>query len=115
MRYLLRYDATISAAHQLDFPDARCGTKMHGHEWRIFLEVAGFPHPDTYQLNSNGPMVLSTILLELHGKTLNEMMRGTQPTAEGLASYLLERLRLDTPGLVSVAVEIPNHRVTVEV
>jgi len=88
---------------------------MHGHDWDVAVTVAGSPNPDTVELVTQMPMVLSTIVWELEGKNLNEMVRGTKPTLEGVAAYILERLRLDSPGLVSVTVSIPFHQVTVEV
>jgi 6-pyruvoyl-tetrahydropterin synthase len=88
---------------------------MHGHDWYATIEIAGHPNPDTGLFDTDGPELLRSFLDEVDGATLNDMLPGINPTAQGVAMWLCERCRMHVPGLVSITVGFSDHSVTVEV
>jgi hypothetical protein len=58
---------------------------------------------------------LDAVVDELRNRDLNDMLPGVITTPEGIALYVHERLVLDWPKLIAVAVTMGEVRVSVEV
>ena len=57
---------------------------------------------------------LESLLFEVHGRNLNEQLMGSSPTLADIAAWVMERLQMQHPGIITVEVEeVPDVRVTV--
>lgn len=93
------YRTSISAGHLVkDHPV--CGRGDHGHDYRV--EMAWEEDP-AYELVERA----TSIVHEFNGRSLNRMMPASDPTAGGLARYLLERMQI--LGVVEVTVVESNE------
>lgn len=114
MKTQIRHREHFNGAHEVASNWA-CGDRLHGHDWYAEIVITGGPDPKTGSFRTDGPDVLHSVLEELNGRHLNEMVRGTEPTPEGLSLWLTERLLGIIPGLSSITVGFPDHAATVEV
>ena len=113
MRTTVRHRQTFNAAHTA--PSWLCGKRLHGHDWFAECVVVGEPDKDTGTVEVKAWPELSALVDGLDKESLDVVLPGVHPTAEGLAAWLLEQLRMSTPGLVSVTVGFTGHAATVEV
>ena len=85
---------TFAAGHQLAH-HATCD-KVHGHSYAVSITWNGLPNKDNFGL----PMAADkhetavAVIRELADRYLNDMIPAGYPSVSGVASYLLERLRI---------------------
>ncbi|HKQ59390.1 MAG TPA: 6-carboxytetrahydropterin synthase QueD [Candidatus Eisenbacteria bacterium] len=108
MRVALTKDYRFEAAHRLPMvpPDHKCA-RMHGHSFRIEVEVSGEVDPSKGWLLDFGDItkVVEPLLLkELDHRTLNDVPGLENPTSEHLCGWLWERLHTQIPGLSAITV-----------
>ncbi|GHT51310.1 6-carboxy-5,6,7,8-tetrahydropterin synthase [Endomicrobiia bacterium] len=97
MKYKLSVAKSFSSAHCLREYRGRC-ENLHGHNWKIKVTFYGT------ELNSQGMLIdfsdikkhLDKIISYLDHKFLNEIapFDKINPTAENIASFILEQLKL---------------------
>lgn len=114
MKTTLRHRELFNCAHQVT-GDPVCGQYQHGHDWFAEIVLVGGPDPSTGSIVTNAPALLAASVAELDGKDAAKMLPGAYTTPEGIAMWLMERLRLECPGLQAVTVGFTGHAVTVEV
>ena len=98
---------TFEAAHRLPNvpPTHRC-FRMHGHSYRVELQVAGPADAhsgwviDFYDVEA----AFAPTLAELDHHCLNEIEGLENPTAEHIAAWIWHRVKPALPGLSSVKV-----------
>lgn len=101
MLYELTVWSRFAAAHCIEDYQGPCG-RVHGHTWQIEATVRG-PQLDRLGMLVDFrkiKMFLKNIIDELDHQNLNELepFRGggeKSPTAENLARYIFDRLKLD--------------------
>ena len=109
MFYLTRRE-TFNAAHKLSRPDwsdeknratfGKCANKnWHGHNYELFVTVAGDPHPDTgFVMDAKrlSDIVNDLIIEDVDHSNFNLdvpwMPEGKQPTTEIIAGAIWDRL-----------------------
>lgn len=108
---LLSVERSLDAGHQL--PDVAACRHEHGHRFTVTVVCRGTIDakrgslPSLYELGDE----LEAILGELVGKNLNKMMVAAEPTGPNLAAWVLERITVNFPKVVEVAVATdPGHR-----
>ena len=111
MRTTVRRRLPFSAAHTARV----CGKRLHGHDWFAEVVVAGEPDRDTGSLDARAFDELELHVAGLDTESLDDVLPGVHPTPEGVAAWLLEQLRLASPGLVAVTVGFIDREATVEV
>jgi len=105
MRTLISRRFWFSAAHTIA-ADAWCGERTHGHDFYLVVECVN--RPDSWS-------AVTDLLFELNDRDLNKMVVGTEPSFDGIAAWVLERLRLYLPSLRRVTVGARDIEATVEV
>jgi 6-pyruvoyl-tetrahydropterin synthase len=82
-----------------------CG-ENHAHRWTISVTTEGGLDPRKILVVDHGEFqaALDAIAGELRNRDLTDMLPGVTTTPEGLALYVQERLILNWPRLVEVAV-----------
>jgi 6-pyruvoyltetrahydropterin/6-carboxytetrahydropterin synthase len=107
MRLELVCDYKFEAAHQLPKvpPEHKCA-RMHGHSYRVAVEIAGDVDPDAGWLMDFAEVdgVVRPIIGEIDHRVLNDVGGLENPTCELLAVWLWERIRARLPLLASVTV-----------
>ncbi len=108
MRVHLARDYRFEAAHRLPMvpPEHKCA-RMHGHSFRIEVEVGGEVDPRTGWLIDFGEItaVVEPLLRnELDHRCLNDVPGLENPTSEILCHWLWQRLRGSLPGLSAITV-----------
>ena len=107
MRVRLTRDFTFEAAHLL--PKAPAGHKcrrLHGHSFRVEVQVEGEVDPETGWLLDFGEIkeVIEPLRAQLDHYYLNEIQGLENPTSENLCGWIWERLKPKLPPLVRVTV-----------
>ncbi|HYR69515.1 MAG TPA: 6-carboxytetrahydropterin synthase QueD [Candidatus Dormibacteraeota bacterium] len=107
MRVRLTRDFTFEAAHLL--PKAPAGHKcrrLHGHSFRVEVQVEGEVDPETGWLLDFGDIKdsIEPFRLQLDHYYLNEIKGLENPTSENLCAWIWERLRQKLPPLTRVTV-----------
>lgn len=106
MEVTTRRSILFEAAHTLD-RDPDCGLRQHGHSWAVEVMITHRDvDPHTGHLSVDALTALREIRAEFNNMNLNEMLPGLPPTAEHLARYLAERLRMPLSGLSAVTVRM---------
>ena len=115
-------DFSFEAAHRLpNVPEDHPCSRMHGHSYRFRLEASGDLDPTlgwVMDFAFLGALADQLILRELDHQTLNDVKGLENPTAEVLALWILERVKLAEIGQRVTAVEVyetPKCGVRVEV
>jgi len=85
-------EVTISAAHHLPDYKGKC-SNVHGHSWRIEVDIDGSVDPNTGMLVDFSK--IKDIINELDHKDLNDII--PNPTAEHIVCYILNRMRDEIP------------------
>ena len=104
----------FDAAHYLDVADAaeagRPYARMHGHSFRIDVEIAGEPDPATGWVADLGDIAdaLEALRADLDHRLLNEVPGLERPTLESIAAWAAARLKDQFPGLARVTVARPS-------
>jgi len=83
----VRVERKIDAAHFLPDYSGPCG-RMHGHSWKIIVEIEGSVNPETGMVIDFRDV--KRIIDELDHQLLNDFIE--YPTAENLVRYLLDKL-----------------------
>lgn len=98
--WTLKVDGTFSAAHQLTNYSGPC-ENLHGHTWKIQLEVQGEVLDDAGMLMDF--RVLKNHLREIHNefdhKLLNDVV-DFSPTSENLSKYIFLKQKGKMPNNV---------------
>lgn len=93
--YELRVITQFAAAHQLRIFGGKC-EKLHGHNWRIEVSLAGDKLNDGGLLTDFREVKEATdgILEELDHSFLNELpqFEDQSPSSENIAAYVFEKL-----------------------
>jgi 6-pyruvoyltetrahydropterin/6-carboxytetrahydropterin synthase len=98
---------TFEAAHWLPtFPEGHKCRRMHGHSFRIEVEVSGPVDPDKGYLQDYGEIgqAWSPLMEALDHHLLNEIKGLENPTSEVLAGWVWDRLKPGLPMLSAVTV-----------
>ena len=87
--YRIYWKDEISCAHKLNLPYSSKSNNLHGHNYKIQIEVSDS------DLNENGMLIdfsqLKSIVRELDHQYLNDFL--DQPTAERLAEYIHSKVK----------------------
>ena len=88
--YTVTKKLEISGAHRLNLPyESKC-TKLHGHNWIIFVTC------QSKTLNENGMVVdfaeIKKIVGQLDHANINEILVEQNPTAENIARWICENV-----------------------
>jgi 6-pyruvoyltetrahydropterin/6-carboxytetrahydropterin synthase len=95
----LRAEFPFAAAHRLPYYDGPC-FRMHGHNYRLLVQVEGQPDPksgmilDFVKLQA---IVQAAVLERCDHHTLNDLM--DNPTAENLVRWMWIELKPQLHGL----------------
>lgn len=107
MNVELRKEYRFEAAHFLPRvpPGHKCA-RMHGHSYRIELQVTGPVNPETGWLIDFAVIddAWQEVFLALDHRTLNEVAGLENSTCENLAAYIWGVIRRSVPGLSAVTV-----------
>jgi 6-pyruvoyltetrahydropterin/6-carboxytetrahydropterin synthase len=91
MTYRLSIHDGFSAAHRLSGSGGKCES-LHGHNFRVTLEVTGDELDDNGMLIDFGELksILKTVLAELDHSDLNEhpAFIGASPSSENIARFI---------------------------
>ena len=111
MSYRLSIHDGFSAAHRLTGSGGKCES-LHGHNFRVTLEVTGKQLDATGMLIDFGDLknILKAVLSELDHSDLNDhpVFRASSPSSENIARYICEKVTAaidkDTVSVASVTV-----------
>ncbi len=111
MIYRLSIQDGFAAAHRLAGSGGKCES-LHGHNFRVTLEVTGEHLDETGMLMDFGDLkkVLKTVIAELDHSDLNEhpAFSGSSPSSENIARFIWgkvnDAINLDTVTVASVTV-----------
>lgn len=83
---------------------------LHGHDWIVEVTAEGEVSPKTHTVVEVNAFhhALAVVCRELRFRDLNDMLPGVPATAEGIASYVHERMVMEFPQIVSVSVSMGN-------
>ena len=97
----------FEAAHSLPHvPDGHKCRRLHGHNYRVDVHVAGEVDPSTGWVIDFGEIgrAVAPIIEQLDHHFLNDIPALANPTSETIARYLWERISPQLPGLSGVTV-----------
>jgi 6-pyruvoyltetrahydropterin/6-carboxytetrahydropterin synthase len=103
---------TFDAAHYLSLDsDARPYQRMHGHSFKLYVEIAGEPDEAHGWVADFGDVTdaLSAIHEKLDHRLLNEVEGLSMPTLENICLWVAEELKPKFPGLIRVTVSRPSN------
>ena len=111
MTYRLSIHEGFAAAHRLAGSGGKCES-LHGHNFRVTLEVTGDQLDETGMLMDFGDLkkILRTVLAELDHSNLNDhpAFSGSSPSSENIAKFIWGKVNdavdLDTVTVASVTV-----------
>ena len=104
---------TFEAAHYLPGVPVRDPSyMMHGHTYRVRLEVEGPVEPLTgwVAIPEDVDKQISLLRLDLDHQCLNDIEDLPNPTLELVARWIFRRLRTPIPTLIRVSVHVTDHR-----
>ena len=107
MRVKLEKMFTFEAAHSLPtFPEGHKCRRLHGHSFKVAVEVAGEVDPQLGYLVDYGEIkaACEPIRKQLDHYYLNEIEGLENPTAELLSAWIWGRLKLGLPQLSKITV-----------
>lgn len=109
----------FDAAHFLDIgagqtstgKEARPYARMHGHSFKLEVEIAGEPDPKTGLVVDFGDVAdaLEVLHEQLDHRLLNEVEGLERPTLENICCWVAKRLKPVFPGLVQVRISRPSN------
>ena len=96
MIYRTRSTVYFDAGHTVD--DYQCGDKPHGHRYEVTVTWTreGYPATDLDEWALSAKR-LEDLRDELNKRDLNKMLGAAVPNVFGVASFFMERLRINTP------------------
>ena len=103
---------TFDAAHYLDHdPQTRPYARMHGHSFRLDVEIEGAPNTETGWVVDFGDVedALKALHEDLDHRLLNEIEGLERPTLENICAWAASKLKKEFPGLKSVRVSRPSN------
>ena len=107
MRVRLARDFTFEAAHLLPKAPAehKC-RRLHGHSFRVEVQVEGEVDPRTGWLIDYGDIrdAVEPLRTQLDHYYLNEIRGLENPTSENLAAWIWERLKPRLPSVIRLIV-----------
>jgi len=111
MTYRLSINDGFAAAHRLVGSGGKCES-LHGHNFRVTLEVIGDRLDETGMLMDFGDLkkILRAVLAELDHTDLNEhpAFSGSSPSSENIARFIWGKIRdaidIDTVTVAAVTV-----------
>jgi len=96
MGYTLKVISQFNAAHNLREYDGKC-ENLHGHNWKVELEVAGAEPGDSGMLVDFKELkgILNDILERFDHKYINELepFKRSNPTSENIAKYIYDEAK----------------------
>ena len=98
---------TIEAAHRLpNVPAGHKCARLHGHSFRVELQVSGEPDPHSGWIMDFADIktAFQPLYDQLDHQYLNEVAGLENPTSERLAAWIWDRLKPTLPQLSEVAV-----------
>ena len=107
MRVTLTKSFSFESAHWLPtFPEGHKCRRLHGHSFCVDVEVAGPVPPEQGYLVDYGQIkqAIAPIHTQLDHRLLNDIDGLENPTAEMLARWVYDRLKLALPMLAAVQV-----------
>ncbi len=107
MRVRLSKTFSFEAAHYLPtFPEGHKCRRLHGHSFKVEVQVEGEVDPQTGYLIDYGQISLACepVRQSLDHYCLNEIQGLENPTAENLARWIWEHLKPRLPWLSAVIV-----------
>jgi 6-pyruvoyltetrahydropterin/6-carboxytetrahydropterin synthase len=107
----LTYIAKFDAAHFLPDYVGPCGN-LHGHTWRVEVEIAGSPNPETGMIVDFKEIktVLEAILPDHTLLNTHPLLAEIKfPTAESLSLIFFYEIKKSFPGLRRVTVWESDH------
>ena len=107
----IRKSIAFDAAHFLDnCGDGRPYARMHGHSFRLTVEIVGEPDAETGWVVDLGEVNDALVELReaLDHRLLNEIEGLERPTLENISRWAAARLKARFPGLSRVIVERPS-------
>lgn len=116
MTYRLSVLDGFAAAHRLEGSGGKCES-LHGHNFRVTLEVSGDKLDDAGMLLDFGELkkILKSVLADLDHSDLNEhrAFRGTSPSSENIARFIWSEVSdAIGPGKVKVVAVTVNESET---
>lgn len=104
--------ASFSASHIVK-GHPRCG-RLHGHRWRIAVEIAAGQDPKTGELLGLPHLATAVedFASEVDREHVNDMFPGSPPTGAGVALALRERLAMVYPNIKSITVWVDDVATT---
>lgn len=96
---------TFEAAHRLpNVPEGHKCARLHGHSFRVRLELEGEPDPHTGWILDFADLkaIFKPTLEMLDHHYLNEIPGLENPTSEVIARWIYERVKPDIPELARV-------------
>lgn len=115
MQFLTTVVASFDAAHRL--PDEPGHENNHGHSYRVTV-VEEVRFDLTAKRLARAPEQLRTdlesLLIEVNGRDLNEQLFGGSSSLAGVAAWIMERMLMEHPQIITVDVEqVPDLHVVV--
>ena len=107
MRVTLEKSFTFEAAHSLPtFPEGHKCRRLHGHSFKVAVQVAGEVDPQLGYLVDYGEIkaACEPIRKQLDHYYLNEIEGLENPTAEMLSAWIWERLKPNLPQLSKITI-----------
>ena len=89
---IVKLETHFDAAHYLPNYEGKC-SRMHGHTYRLIVEVEGKPNPKTgmvIDFSILKDIINEHILIYLDHQILNAVIKN--PTAENIATWIKEKL-----------------------
>lgn len=99
MKILTTVGVSFEAGHTVS-SDQACEIPNHGHRWKV--SVTTEVPPDHTEFLS----AVQSVIDEIAGRNLNDMLPGVVTSPFGLGLYVRERLALDWPRITKVQVEM---------
>ena len=103
--YKIKTEAAFAAAHSLPNHPGKC-KNLHGHRWRVVVEVEVEEHDKNTGMVidfSNLKSIVRERTERLDHQHLNELLKATManPTAENLAKFLFDDMLADIDGILT--------------
>lgn len=103
----ITHDFAFESAHQLpNVPDGHKCKRLHGHSYKVTLQLVGEIDSDMGWFIDFGDLedVVRPVIAVLDHRLLNDIEGLSNPTSELLAGWLFRRLRDQLPSLTAVTV-----------
>lgn len=102
---------TFDAAHHLHVDSkARPYKQLHGHSFKLDVEISGKPNADGWIADfADVSEAVENVRMLLDHSFLNEIEGLETPTLENLCRFVARKLKPDFPGLTRVSVSRPSN------